>query len=53
VDTTVHIPPSLKPGEYKLRLALLDPRTERPAIRLAIEGREEDGWYGVGEVRVE
>jgi hypothetical protein len=53
VDTTAHIPPSLKPGEYKLRLALLDPRTGKPAIRLAIEGREEDGWYGVGDVRVE
>jgi hypothetical protein len=53
VDTTVYVPQSLQPGEYKLRLALLDPRTGRPAIRLAIEGREDDGWYGVGGVRVE
>jgi hypothetical protein len=36
-----------------VRVALLDPQTARPAIKLAIEGREEDGWYGLGEVRVE
>jgi len=28
-----------------LRVALLDPSTQKPAIRLAIEGRGADGWY--------
>ena len=43
----------LKPGEYRLRVALLDRRTEQPAIRLAIEGRQPDGWYDVGGISIE
>ncbi len=37
-DGTIYIPESLKPGSYRLRVALLDPRTGQPAIKLAIEG---------------
>jgi hypothetical protein len=48
----VYVPDTLAPGEYRLRLALLDPRTGHPAVRLAIEGREDDGWYGLGTLRV-
>jgi hypothetical protein len=51
-DTTykgeIRAPVGLKPGVYALRLALLDPRTRAPAIRLAIEGRAADGWYDLG-----
>ena len=53
VDTSIYVPDDLKPGEYRVRVALLDPRTKEPAIKLAIEGRQSDGWYDVGEVRVE
>ncbi len=49
----VYLPADLVPGEYRLRLALLDPRTLEPAIRLAIEGREDDGWYTLGSLTVE
>ena len=45
--------PELAPGRYPLRVALLDPTTRRPAIRLAIAGRQDDGWYQVGEIMVE
>jgi hypothetical protein len=48
----VYVPDTLAPGEYRLRMALLDPRTLLPAVRLAIEGREDDGWYGLGTLRV-
>jgi len=51
-DGTVYVPDDLPPGEYRLRLALVDPRTRKPAIRLAIEGREADGWYGLGVLAV-
>jgi hypothetical protein len=33
-------------------VALLDPRTRMPAIRLAIVGRQSDGWYDLGEINV-
>ena len=52
-DGTVFIPATLKSGDYRLLVALLDPRTQQPAIRLAIEGRQADGWYDVGSFNVE
>ena len=52
-DGTVFVPETLKPGSYRLRVALLDPRTRLPAVRLAITGRADDGWYDLGAVEVE
>lgn len=51
-DGTVYIPESLKPGSYRLRVALLDLRTGRPAIKLAIEGLQPDGWYDLAPIEV-
>jgi hypothetical protein len=51
-DGTLYAPRSLKPGSYRLRLALLDPRSGKPAVNLAIKGREPDGWYSMGEITV-
>jgi hypothetical protein len=52
-DGSVYVPDTVKPGAYRLRVALLDPRTGVPAIKLAIEGRQPDGWYDLGEIQVE
>jgi hypothetical protein len=52
VDQTLYIPDSLIAGTYQIRLALLDPRTNQPVIRLAIKGREADGWYGMGTINI-
>src|SRR5436309_13898519 len=51
-DGTLYVPESLAEGTYDFRVAMLDPRTERPAIRFAIEGRQDDGWYGMGSLTV-
>ena len=51
-DGTLYIPENLKPGNYTLRVGMLDPRTDLPAIRFAIEGRQADGWYDLGSVVV-
>ena len=48
----VYVPDTLAPGEYRIRVALLDPRTLEPAVRLAIEGRDDDGWYSLGTLSV-
>jgi hypothetical protein len=48
IDTSVYIPETLAPGSYHVRVALLDPRTGLPAIRLGIDGRKPDGWYELG-----
>jgi Domain of unknown function (DUF4832) len=52
-DGTIYVPESLSPGEYDFRVGMLDPRTERPAIRFAIQGRSADGWYHMGNISVE
>lgn len=51
-NSTIYVPSRLSPGNYRFRVALLDPRTGKPAINLAIEGRQPDGWYDVGAVAV-
>ncbi len=52
-EDTVYAPESLAPGEYRLRVGLVDARTGEPAIRLAIEGGTPEGWYDLGAIRVE
>ncbi|MFQ5809482.1 MAG: DUF4832 domain-containing protein, partial [Armatimonadota bacterium] len=49
---TLELPADLKPGQYELALAIVDPATEAAAIRLAIEGRGEDGWYPLSRVEI-
>jgi hypothetical protein len=51
-DGTLYVPENLAPDTYDFRLAMLDPRTEQPAIRFAIEGRQDDGWYRMGSLTV-
>jgi hypothetical protein len=51
-DGTVFIPAELESGPYDVRIAMLDRRTKKPAIRFANEGRLEDGWYAMGSLNV-
>ena len=51
-DGTLYVPENLAAGSYDFRVAMLDRRTEQPAIRLAIEGRQDDGWYCMGSLTV-
>ena len=51
-DGTLYVPETLAEGNYDVRIAMLDPRTGKPAIRLAVEGRQEDGWYAMGSLTV-
>ena len=49
-DDSLYVPDDLTDGTYNVRIAMLDPRTGKPAIRLAIEGGQEDGWYTAGSL---
>src|SRR5215470_16160001 len=51
-DGTLYVPDNLAEGDYEVRIGILDPRTRRPAIRLAVEGRQADGWYAMGSLTV-
>ncbi len=49
----LYVPDGLKPGAHMMSVAMLDPRTGKPAIKLAQEGRQPDGWYDVGRITIE
>lgn len=51
-DGTLFVPENLKEGTYDFRVAMLDPRSRKPAVRFAIAGRETDGWYSEGQIHV-
>lgn len=51
-DGMLYVPAHMPPGKYRFRVALLDSRTRKPAIRLAIEGLQPDGWYDLGPITV-
>jgi hypothetical protein len=52
-EGSLYVDDQLKPGTYKVRVGILDPLTGQPAIKLAIEGRQQDGWYDLGELQVQ
>ena len=52
-DSGVVVPFGTPAGDYELQLAVIDPQTRQPKVRLAIEGGGEDGWYTLGKLRVE
>ncbi len=49
---SVKVPSDLASGTYKLCVAILDPATDNPAIKLAIDGKRSDGRYTLGNVVV-
>ena len=51
-NNSVFLPASMPDGEYQLEVALVDPATREPKIKLAIAGRNPDGWYPLGTVMV-
>ena len=52
-DDRVFLPPDLPEGEYELQLGIVDPQTRKPRVRLAIEDRNDEGWYPMGTITVE
>ncbi|HMC74477.1 MAG TPA: DUF4832 domain-containing protein, partial [Terriglobales bacterium] len=51
-DGSLFVPDTLPEGTYDFRVAMLDPRGGKPAVRFAIAGRDPDGWYSEGQIRV-
>ncbi len=51
-DSAVSVPADCPPDDYQLQIGLLDPQTKLPKIKLAIAGRDEEGWYNLGRIAV-
>jgi len=52
VIDSLPVPDTLSAGRYELALAVVDPVSHVPAIRLAIAGRDQTGWYPVSHIMV-
>jgi hypothetical protein len=51
-NSDVFVPYSVPDGDYQIEVALIDPATRKPKIKLAIEGQTSDGWYSMGKVKL-
>jgi hypothetical protein len=51
-DSEIRIPADTPEGHYRIDTAILDPHSGQPVIRLAMEGRQPDGWYALGNIKV-
>jgi Domain of unknown function (DUF4832)/Beta-galactosidase len=51
-DGSLYVPDTLREGVYDVRVAMLDPRSGKPAVRFAIAGLDADGWYSEGQIQV-
>jgi hypothetical protein len=49
---SLFIPTALPAGKYELSLAIIDPGSKNPKIKLAIAGAAPDGWYPMGTVNI-
>ena len=51
-DGEVGIPDDAAQGRYDLQIGILDECIDKPKVKLAIEGRQPDGWYNLGKIDV-
>ncbi|MFH0756857.1 MAG: DUF4832 domain-containing protein [Bacteroidota bacterium] len=51
-DNSVFIPLDMPVGTYDVQVAVVDRWSHEPRVNLAIEGREEDGWYQLGQISI-
>lgn len=52
VHEPLSIPLHIAPGEYRICVAILDPETQKPGVKLAIDGERADGRYTLGYVSI-
>lgn len=51
-NDVLFVPYDFPAGTYTIQVGIVDNQTLEPGIKLAIEGRTEDGWYNLGEIIV-
>lgn len=51
-STTLIIPENATPGHYNLYLALFDPYDYKPAVKLAVSGRDDQNWYSWSSLEI-
>ena len=52
LKSTIAIPGKTATGDYEFELGVVDPDTKKPAVKLAIAGKTEEGWYKMGVIAI-
>jgi hypothetical protein len=52
-DDTIRVPSDMPMGEYELQIVIVDPLSLNPRVKLAISGKDPDGWYTMGNIKIE
>ncbi|MGO8749626.1 MAG: DUF4832 domain-containing protein [Thermoguttaceae bacterium] len=50
ISDKITLPADIPAGQYTLSVAIVDTKT--PVVRLAIQGRADDGWYPLSKIQV-
>ena len=51
-DNAVFVPWDAKSGVYQLQIGIVDVTTHEPKVNLAITGRDQEGWYSLGNIEI-
>jgi hypothetical protein len=48
----IFVPWDIPAGIYQLQIGIVDPKSHKPKVNLAIEGKDSDGWYKIGQLEI-
>jgi hypothetical protein len=48
----IYVPWDMPAGSYQLQIGIVDRQSHEPRVNLAIEGRDTEGWYSLGEIEI-
>jgi hypothetical protein len=51
LEEKLYLPYDMTEGEYQLEIAIVDPVTFKPCVKLANEEVNKDGWYTMGKIK--
>jgi len=52
-DENLYIPFDAPTGKYKLEVGIVSPVSFEPRVKLAIDGKTDDGWYTIGDIEIQ
>lgn len=52
VHDSITLPADLAPGDYTLAIGIVGEKSETPVVRLAIAGRDQNGWYPLSTLKI-
>ncbi|MGI6574200.1 MAG: DUF4832 domain-containing protein [Fermentimonas sp.] len=51
-DDAVFIPRDMPPGVYDIKIGIVDRQSLEPKVKLAVDGRDQEGWYLIGKLNI-